>query len=168
MYPAQRRGLRLGRFVLALLTLLPLLTQAATPNVKLQDLTGSWRHVSEYIGKGRWVIVAVWSSDCSICERDIPHMIRLHEQSPHALVLGLSVDGPAKRDEVQAFVNRQGLSFPNLLGLPGDATRLSGHTFVGTPTYYFFAPDGRFATQRIGSLTQTQAESVLDALNKAR
>jgi hypothetical protein len=38
--------------------------------------------------------------------------------------------------------------------------------FIGTPTYYFFSPDGRFMTQRIGPVTQQQAEQILSDLEK--
>jgi len=83
-------------------------------------------------------------------------------------VLGLSVDGQAGRDKARAFVNDQSLNFPNLLGEPGDPGRLSGTMFIGTPTYYVFSPEGKFVTQRIGPMTQAQAEDVIRNLEKQR
>jgi peroxiredoxin len=142
----------------------------AAPDLKLQDLSGKARSATDYIGKGRWVIVAVWSADCPICQREMYHMTFLHDErkDKDVRVLGLSIDGLTNRAKAQEFADAQSLNFPNLLGNPGDASRLSGHPLAGTPTYYFFAPDGKFATQRVGALTQAQAERVLDTLKKAR
>lgn len=150
------------------LLMVPGLVLAAAPDVRLQDMDGKDHHVSEFIGQGKWTIVVVWSADCPICRRDIYHMTFFHEEhrKADATVLGLSIDGPAGRDKAKAFINDQSLNFPNLLGEPGDPGRLSGAIFIGTPTYYFFSPEGKFMTQRIGPVTQAQAEDILRGLEK--
>lgn len=144
--------------------------RAAAPNVTLPDLDGKPHRVSEYIGKGRWTVVTVWSADCPICRREMYHMTFLHDEHKDRdlRVLGLSIDGVANRGKAQEFVDEQVLNFPSLLGTPDDATRLSGQRFAGTPTYYFFTPDGHFVAQRVGALTQVQAEHLLATLKQAR
>ncbi|MFL6646916.1 MAG: peroxiredoxin family protein [Sulfurifustaceae bacterium] len=151
------------------LWLLPAVARPAVPDVTLPDLNGKPHRVSEYIGKGRWTVVTVWSADCPICRREMYHMTFLHDEHKDRdlRVLGLSIDGSANRDKARDFAEEQTLNFPSLLGTPGDATRLSGHRLAGTPTYYFFAPDGSFLTQRVGALTQAQAEQLLAALKQA-
>ena len=158
---------RIRLFVMVLLAA-PGLVLAAAPDVRLPDMDGKDHHVSEFIGQGKWTIVAVWSADCPICRRDIYHMTFFHEEhrKTDATVLGLSVDGQAGRDKARAFINDQSLNFPNLLGEPDDPGRLSGAMFIGTPTYYFFSPEGKFMTQRIGPVTQAQAEDILRGLEK--
>ena len=59
---------------LAALLLAPLLTLAAPPDVSLKDFNGKTRQVSEFLGQGKWTVVAVWSADCPICKREIFHM----------------------------------------------------------------------------------------------
>lgn len=154
--------------LLALL-FLPLLS-AAAPDLTLQDFDGKQRPVREFIGQGRWVIVVAWSKDCPICKRDIHHMTFFHDEHKNqdARVLGLSVDGVENRKAAQAFIDDHDLNFPNLIGGPEDATRLSGQPFVGTPTYYFFDPDGRFVGGRVGSVTQAQAEDMIRSLKAQR
>jgi peroxiredoxin len=146
------------------------IAHADAPNVRLPDLDGKAHNVREYIGNGRWVIVTVWSADCPICQREMYHMTFFQEEHKDrdAQVLGLSVDGMAQRDKAREFASEQSLNFPNLIGQPGDAARLSGQPLAGTPTYYFFAPNGKFVTLRVGALTQAQAESVLDTIKRAR
>lgn len=147
---------------LTTLLLLPLLAVAA-PDLALQDFSGKERQVREFIGKGQWVIVVAWSKDCPICKRDIHHMTFFHDEhkDKEARVLGLSVDGVANRRQAQAFIDDHDLNFPNLIGDPDDASRLSGQPFIGTPTYYFFDPQGRFVGGRVGSVTQAQAEDLI-------
>ena len=151
----------------AALLLAPLLTLAAPPSdVSLKDFNGKTRQASEFLGKGRWTVVAVWSADCPICKREIFHMTFLSDEhkGKDIDVLGLSIDGPENSKYAQRFIDDQGLNFPNLIGTPDDASLLSGTMFIGTPTYYFFAPDGKFVAQRVGPTTQDEAESAIRTL----
>ena len=161
---------RLIRYFLVVSCVAPALALAAGPDVVLKDLNGKDHNVNEYIGQGKWTIVNVWSSDCPICKRDIYHMTFFYDdhKKKDATVLGLSIDGYDHRDKAQGFVNDQSLNFPNLIGTPDDPSRLSGTMFIGTPTYYFFSPEGKFMTQRIGPITQAQAEDILHDLEKQR
>lgn len=158
---------RIRLFVLVLL-MGPGLVLAAAPDVRLKDLDGKDHQVGEFIGQGKWTIVVVWSADCPICRRDIYHMTFFHEEhrKTDATVLGLSIDGYDNRAKAKGFIEEQSLNFPNLIGEPEDASRLSGAMFIGTPTYYFFSPDGKFMTQRIGPVTQQQAEQIIRDLEK--
>ncbi|MBI3545944.1 MAG: TlpA family protein disulfide reductase [Gammaproteobacteria bacterium] len=156
------------RLLVVMLCLAPLLALAAAPDRVFKDFTGKDRNVNEFIGHGKWTVVAIWSADCPICRRDIYHMTFFHDEhrNKDATVLGLSVDGYANRDKAQGFVTDQSLNFPNLIGSAEDAAQLGNGTFIGTPTYYFFSPDGKFLTQRIGPVTQEQAENILRDLEK--
>ena len=150
--------------------MLPVLALAAGPDVRLKDLGGKDHGIDEYIGQGKWTVVVIWSADCPICRRDIYHMTFFHDEhrKKDATVLGVSIDGYANRGKAQAFINDQSLNFPNLIGDPDDPSRISGTMFIGTPTYYFFSPQGKFMTQRIGPVTQQQAEDIIRSLGKQR
>ncbi|MEW6330677.1 MAG: TlpA disulfide reductase family protein [Pseudomonadota bacterium] len=158
------------RWLVVLLMMAPVLAMAAGPDLRLRDVEGRERNVNEFVGQGKWTIVAVWSSDCPICRRDIHHMTFFHDEhrKKNATVLGFSIDGYHNRAKAKGFIEDQSLNFPNLVGEPEDASRLSGAMFIGTPTYYFFSPEGRFMTQRIGPVTQAQAEQILGDLEKQR
>lgn len=165
------RSCRLGvpvvfGFVALLLVITPLPAPADAPEVVLKDLSGKNRRVSEYIGHGRWVVVTVWSADCPICRREMYHMTFLHEErkDKDIQVLGLSIDGYAQRTKILDFVDEQSLNFPTLIGDRHDASRLSGRPLQGTPTYYFFAPGGRFMAAHVGAMTQRQAEAMVERL----
>lgn len=156
------------KWLIMVLCLAPGLVLAAGTDIRLKDVDGKEHNVNEFIGQGKWTVVAVWSADCPICRRDIFHMTFFHDEhrKNNATVLGISVDGYANRGKVQGFIDAQSLNFPNLIGDPDDVSRLSGSQFIGTPTYYFFSPEGKFMTQRIGPVTQAQAEAIIRDLEK--
>jgi len=156
------------RWLAVVLMMMPVLALAAGPDIR-KYRAGRWEHnVNEYIGQGKWTVVAVWSADCPICRRDIYHMTFFYDEhrKTDATVLGLSVDGFDNRAKAKGFIEEQSLNFPNLIGESEDASRLSGAMFIGTPTYYFFSPEGKFMTQRIGPVTQQQAEQIILDLEK--
>ena len=161
---------RSSRWLILALWIIPALVMAAAPDIRLKDIEGKAHSVNEYIGQGKWTVVTVWSADCPICRRDIYHMTFFHDEhrKTDATVLGLSIDGYDNRAKARGFIDDQSLNFPNLIGEPEDASRLSGAMFIGTPTYYFFSPEGKFMTQRIGPVTQQQAERILRELEKQR
>ena len=156
------------KWLVMVLWLVPALVLAAGTDIRLKDVDGKDHNVNEFIGQGKWTVVAVWSADCPICRRDIFHMTFFHDEHRrnNATVLGISVDGYANRDKARRFIDEQSLNFPNLIGDADDVSRLSGLTFIGTPTYYFFSPEGKFMTQRIGPATQAQAEDIIRGLEK--
>jgi len=150
--------------------ILPLVVLAAVPSVPVRDIVGNPRNVNEFIGKGKWVVVAVWSADCPICKREIHQMTFFHDEHRRrdAEVLGMSIDGFANRDKVRRFIEDHALNFPNVIGTADDASMLAGTMFIGTPTFYVFAPDGRLVGQRIGPTSQEQVEAMIAAAKAKR
>jgi peroxiredoxin len=145
---------------------LPLAVGAAAPNIVLKDQDGKTRNVNEFIGHGKWTVVAVWSADCPICRREIHHMAFFHDdhKKSDAHVMGLSIDSEAGRAKALGFINDHSLSFPNLIGDPDVAAELGGGMFIGTPTYYVYSPEGKLAAQRVGPVTLEQMEDLLRQL----
>lgn len=158
----------LARWV-AVLMFLPAVVLAA-PSMVLKDVDGKSRNVNEFIGKGQWTVVAVWSIDCPICRRELYQMAFLHDanRKKDATVLGLSIDGFEDRKRVVEFIDDQALSFPNLIGSAKDAAELGTGSLFGTPTYYVFSPDGKLLAQRVGAQSQEQIEALIAELKRSR
>jgi thiol-disulfide isomerase/thioredoxin len=140
---------------------LPLFAVAG-PDLVLQGLDGNNRAVSEFIGHGKWTVVAIWSTDCPICRRDMPEMAFFHDAHRHkdAIVVGVSIDGGARKPEIAAFIEDHGLDFVNLIGTPMQMAALGG-PFRGTPTYYVYSPSGNLVTRQVGPMTQEAAEEII-------
>ncbi len=139
---------------------LPLLALAG-PDLVLQGMDGRSRALNEFIGHGQWTVVAIWSADCPICRRDMPEMGFLHDahHRKDAIVLGISIDGGARKPEIAQFIEDHGLDFVNLIGTPRQMAAFGG-PFRGTPAYYIYSPKGNLVARQVGSLTQEAAEEI--------
>jgi peroxiredoxin len=157
----------LARLVVVLM-LVPAVLLAA-PDMVLKDIDGKSRNVNEFIGKGQWTVVAIWSVDCPICRRELYQMAFLHDanRKKDATVLGISIDGMDDRKRVVEFIDEHALSFPNLIGSAKDAAELGTGRLFGTPTYYIFSPDGRLLGQRVGAQSQEQIEDLIAQLKRS-
>ena len=149
---------------------LPVLALAAGSTVKLPDPEGKTHSVGDFLGKGKWTVVAIWSVDCPICKKDIFHMAFFHDEHRNrdATVLGISIDGTGETKRVKEFIRNQSLSFPNLIGTTDTPEQISKKSFVGTPTYFIFDPKGEFLAQIVGPATQSQMEGYIKTLAAER
>jgi cytochrome c biogenesis protein CcmG, thiol:disulfide interchange protein DsbE len=107
------------------------------------DGTGS---VADY--RGKWVLVNFWASWCDPCRAESPALERFHRRhrADGFTVLGidtrdLSVDG-------RAFVERYGLTYPQLRD--GDGRRSRDFGTTGVPESFLVDPRGRLALLRRG------------------
>jgi len=144
---------------------------AAAPDISLQDLDGRTRNVNEFVGQGKWVIVAFWMHDCKICAAEIHHMSAFHKahQAKDAIVLGITIDGADYLKEAKHFVFTHQLPFTNLITEPDAEAikRFGGGKFVGTPTHYFFDPTGRIVGRKIGPISGADIEEFIAAFNSS-
>lgn len=152
----------------AMLALLPVPGSSAPPEETLYDFDGRPHALEEYPGKGKWLVVTVWASDCAVCEKEIPEMVAFHNahRDKDATVLGISVDGPGRKDEARAFIQRHKISFPNLLdggrAFKAIYLRETGRPwFGGTPMNLIYGPSGEFVARHIGPLTQADIEAFI-------
>lgn len=149
------------KFVFAAALCVPMFAVAG-PDLVLPGLDGRDRAVNEFIGRGQWTVVAIWSADCPICKRDMHEMGFFHaaHHRQDAIVLGVSIDGGARRADIAQFIEDHGLDFVNLIGTPRQMAAFGG-PFRGTPTYYIYSPKGNLVTRQVGSMTQEAAEEIM-------
>ncbi len=153
-----------GFRLLALLFAMAPLWVAAAPDVVLKDFDGGARNVNEFIGQGRYTVVAFWAHDCPICQRDIHETAFFHDahqKKNDVVVLGVSIDGQAKKRQARQFVDDHGLDFVNLLAEPSQVSQFGAGALIGTPTYYIYSPQGNLIKKRIGAMTQEELEAVI-------
>ena len=154
MHTHSERGMREMIWGIALGALLSSATHAGG----LQDFSGTPQSLDDYSGDGRWLVVMIWASDCHICNNEAASYVRFHEQQRggRATVLGISMDGPAGQADAEAFITRHRVSFPNLIGDPGEVaalySELTGRRWIGTPSFLVYAPDGSLSAQQVGAV----------------
>ena len=123
-------------------------SKAPAPLLGLERVdNGQLQTLDEYIGKGSWVIVNVWSPDCSFCVQELPTLERFGKANPEVKILGVTIDFPSfgrgKRDRIEAFLTRHPLPFTLFIADRKEASIVIGRRLVGIPLIAIFHPDGR-------------------------
>ena len=133
----------------------------------LQDFDGKPGAIDDYAGKGKWLVVMIWASDCHVCNAEAQNYDFFHDahKDKDATVLGISIDGQGGLQDARAFVARHQVSFPNLIGEPQAVMQLfydlTGVTWVGTPTFLIYNPSGKLVVQQIGAVPVDLIESFI-------
>jgi len=124
----------------------------------LKDFNGKPQKIEDYTGKGKWTVVMFWASDCHVCNAEVEQYIQFHQlhKSKDASILGVSLDGQAKLEAARNFVSRHSVRFPNLVGEPEEVAdlyqTLTNTSWVGTPTFLVYNPDGELKAAQAGAV----------------
>ena len=140
----------------------------------LVDFSGQPHKLSDYTGKGKWLVVMIWASDCHVCNREVANYDNFHKKykDMNAAMLGISVDGWGGKKAAMGFIDRHKVSFPSLLGTREYVTRLYGDltgVFMrGTPAFLIFGPDGRLRAQQVGGVPVSLIENFIMSNSKKK
>jgi peroxiredoxin len=153
-------------FTLMVLGCMTLPVQAAGDS-PFTDFADQPRTIESFAGDGRWLVVMIWAHDCHVCNIEAENYAHFHEahKDKDAHMLGISMDGQAKRAEAEAFIERHDLPFPNLIGEPAATMRhymqLTGSSFRGTPTILLYGPDGALTAAQAGAVPPESIEKFI-------
>jgi peroxiredoxin len=113
--------------------------------------------LDEFLGKGQWVIVKIWVSDCHVCNQEAHQYVDFHEfhKDTDAVMLGISLDGQ-DRAAALGFIEKHEIPYPSLItdyatGM-GWYTSVTGRQWVGTPTFLVYDPEGTLRAQQAGAV----------------
>jgi len=142
---------------------------AFSEQTTLTDFSGNTKSIGDYSGKGKWLVVMLWASDCTVCNREAHNyqdFYQSHLVKKDASVLGISLDGVKNRKAAQAFIDRHNIKFPNLLGDAGSIVdmyqALTGSEWVGTPSFMVYTPDGKLLGAQAGAVPVEVIESFIE------
>ena len=95
------------------------------------------------------MVVNVWGSWCGPCKREIPVIRSFYEKAKGQVsLIGVDVE-EANFDDGRLFVERNGITWPNLYDPDGRSRKYFG---LGVPVTWFIAADGSVAGKKIGVL----------------
>ncbi len=139
----------------------------ASFDVSLKSIDDSQHKLSEYIGKGKWVVLNIWGTRCPPCREEMPELVHFHDahKDKDAIVLGIAIDFPsygyAKRDEVVSFADDYLIDFPILLSDSSITQKIGLGRLEGLPTTYLFNPAGDVVGMQVGGITSKILEDFI-------
>ncbi len=120
-------------------------TQPGAMFVDFEGFTvdGKPSKLSDYVGRGQYVLVDFWASWCGPCKGEIPNLLELQNKFGGEKFTVLGVNVWDAEDKFKAALESEGINYPQIF-VPrdnkDDATALYG--IKGIPQIILFAPDG--------------------------
>jgi len=141
-------------------------------NILLRDFSGKDHKLDEYTGKGKWLVIMIWASDCHVCNNEVEKYVTFHElhKNNDATVLGISTDGWEFKEKALAFIKKHNVTFPNLIAAPIVVNHFyelqTGKSLVGTPSFLVYSPTGELKAQQSGAVPVKLIEDFISELSK--
>ena len=130
--------------------------RATLPDLTLATLAGAERNLADF--RGQPVVLNVWATWCPPCRREMPMLAEAEAENPG--VAFVFVNTGETREQVQRFLDQQGLFFNHVLLDPGQrlAPRLN---VIGFPTTLFFDREGVLVARKTGELSRAALKDFL-------
>lgn len=122
------------------------------------EYNGKTQRLSDYVGKGKYVLLDMWASWCAPCRAEIPNLKELHNKykDKGLTVLGLFVWD--KKENLKKAMEEEGIDWSQLIDKDNTATKIYG--ISGIPHIILFAPDGTILMRRL------RGQYMIDVVNE--
>ncbi len=137
------------------------------PDFTLDVLDGTKMTLSEL--RGKIVIINLWATWCPPCRAEMPALESAYKayKDSDVVVLGLNITNQDIEQNIPAFVQEFGLTFPILLDRDGRVSIL--YQLRGLPTTFFVNRQGIITSVVVGGpMSETFFRSKIEALLQER
>ena len=143
---------------------------APLADLALVDQDGVEHKLSDY--RGKTVFLNFWATWCGPCQREIPDIEALYrdrgENEGDLVVLGVANPKTADRpqnsdatvDEVKAFIEKEGITYPVLMDTSGEL--FGAYGIMSFPTTFMVDKDGNVFGYVTGALTAGTMNSIVE------
>ena len=128
-------------------------------DLEMNDTTGAPHKLSEYVGKGNYVLVDFWASWCGPCRREMPHVVEAYNtyKEKGFDVVGVSFD--SKADAWKGAVKSLGLNWHNISDLKyWQCAAAEAYGINSIPSNILVGPDGKIVASDL------RGQALLDKL----
>ena len=105
------------------------------------EYNGKTTRLSDYVGKGQYVLVDFWASWCGPCRGEIPNLIAAYNKYKDKGLQVLGVAAWDKPEDTLKAIKEEKVPYPQIINSQEIATDVYGIT--GIPEIILFAPDGK-------------------------
>ena len=104
------------------------------------EYEGKVSKLSDWVGKGKYVLVDFWASWCGPCKAEIPNIINVYNKykGDKFEVLGVTVND--KPEETLKSIEKLGINYPQMINAQRAGSTAYG--IQGIPHIILFGPDG--------------------------
>ncbi len=107
------------------------------------SIDGKVKRLSDYVGKGNYVLVDFWASWCMPCKKEIPYLIKLHNKYKDQGLTVLGVNIADKTADYKRALETLNINYPQL-EIPSYAKENGAKMYnvKSIPHIMLIAPDG--------------------------
>ena len=109
------------------------------------EYDGKTTKLSDYVGKGKYVLVDFWASWCGPCRMEIPNIINVYNKYKGEKFEVLGVATWDEPDATLKAIEELGIEYPQMLNAQRAGSDAYG--IEGIPEIILFAPDGKIVAR---------------------
>lgn len=128
-------------------------------DLEMNDIDGKPAKLSDWVGKGNYVLVDFWASWCGPCRREMPHVVEAYNtyKEKGFDVVGVSFD--SKADAWKGAVKSLGLNWHNISDLKyWQCAAAEAYGINSIPSNILVGPDGKIVASDL------RGQALLDKL----
>ncbi|WP_288281080.1 TlpA disulfide reductase family protein [uncultured Prevotella sp.] len=104
------------------------------------EYEGKTTRLSDYVGKGQYVLVDFWASWCRPCRQEIPNLIAAYNKYKDRGLQVLGIAAWDKPEDTKKAIAEEHIPYPQIINSQKIATDVYG--INGIPEIILFSPDG--------------------------
>ena len=126
------------------------------------DAEGKRIALSDFIGKGNYVLMDIWASWCGPCKGEIPNLARLHNQYKDKGLTVIGIFVWDKQENLKKAIDSEGIIWPQIFDKENKSIQMYG--IDGIPHIILFSPNGTILKRNLRG--DTMIKTVEEIMNR--